>query len=356
LPSSSETTARVRARSRELTPRLVREALRPLSRPATEEARRAVDELIPTGTDRRGFALRFCALISLSSSIAAFGLLSDSSAVVIGAMLVAPLMTPILATAAATVQAKNRELLVPLGFVAVGTLLAIAVGYAMSLLAADASTSGGALPAEVEARTFPGLLDLGVAVSAGAAAGYILPRRSTTSALPGVGIAVALVPPLVVVGIALEFGATGDAANALLLYLTNLAAIVFAASLMLVLAGFRPHLENSRSTFTIRILVTLGTVVAVAVPLTMHTQSALANRELRGDVAAAVAEWDERARVSELRTSIDDDVAVVSVLVSGPGSPDEVWRLARDIQNRIERPLDLEMRYSQILEFEIGVR
>ena len=88
----------------------------------------------------------------------------------------------------------------------------------------------------------------------------------------------------------------------------------------------------------------------------MHTQSALANREPRGDVAAAVAEWDERARVSELRTSIDDDVAVVSVLVSGPGSPDEVWRLARDIQNRIERPLDLEMRYSQILEFEIGVR
>ena len=336
--------------------RLVHRAARRLAEPPSGDARAAVDELIPAPPGRHDYAVRFCALISLSASIAAFGLLSDSSAVVIGAMLVAPLMTPILATAAATVQAKNRELLAPLGFVALGTVLAIAVGYVVSLVAADATTGGGALPAEVNARTFPGLLDLGVAVTAGAAAGYILPRRSTTSALPGVGIAVALVPPLVVVGIAFEFGATDDAANALLLYLTNLAAIVFSASVMLILAGFRPHRENTALTFALRIVVTVGTVLAVAVPLTLHTRSTLENRELRSDVAASVAEWDTRARILELRTSFDEEAAVVSVLVSGPSAPDEIWRLAQDLQERIDRPLELELRYDQTVEFRIDVR
>jgi uncharacterized membrane protein len=98
----------------------------------------------------------------------------------------------------------------------------------------------------VRARTFPGLLDLGIAVTAGAAAGYILPRRSATSALPGVGIAVALVPPLAVVGITLEADARTESANALLLYGTNLAAIVFSAAVMLLLSGFRPHVRRSR--------------------------------------------------------------------------------------------------------------
>jgi hypothetical protein len=86
---------------------LFREAL---AREPDEDSRAAVEELFPTGAARTEFILRFSALIMLSSSIAAFGLLADSAAVVIGAMLVAPLMTPIIATAAATVRADNREL------------------------------------------------------------------------------------------------------------------------------------------------------------------------------------------------------------------------------------------------------
>ena len=74
-----------------------------LGREPDEDAHAALQELLPTGAARTEFILRFSALIMLSASIAAFGLLADSSAVVIGAMLVAPLMTPILAAAAATV-------------------------------------------------------------------------------------------------------------------------------------------------------------------------------------------------------------------------------------------------------------
>jgi uncharacterized hydrophobic protein (TIGR00271 family) len=321
------------------------------------DAVEAVDELFPTGHERTDYIIRFTVLLALSSSIAAFGLLADSSAVVIGAMLVAPLMTPILATSAATVRALNRELLIALVIITLGSLLAIAVGYLVSLIAGDTIVGSTALPQEVEARTFPGLLDLCIAVTAGAAAGYILPRRSVTSALPGVGISVALVPPLAVVGITLEAGRAAESSNALLLYLTNLAAIVFAASFMLVLAGFRPKVRSSRRSVTARVIITLSAVVAVAVPLSLHTRSTLENAQLRSTVADAVLEWDETARIIDLVAEVEPDgTADIEVLVAGPNEPEQVWALAEDIHRRHDGPVELELRYAQDLSFTVSVR
>ncbi len=327
-----------------------------LGREPDEDALAAVQELFPTGPARIEFLWRFSSLIVLSSSIAAFGLLADSSAVVIGAMLVAPLMTPILATAAATVRAENRELLIALFVVALGTILAILVGFLTSAIASDAVRGTTALPGEVEARTFPGLLDLGIAVSAGAAAGYILPRRSATSALPGVGIAVALVPPLVAVGITYELGARAESQNALLLYMTNLAAIVFAASVMLVFSGFRPRQEVSRRMLMARVLVTLAAVAVVAVPLTLHTRSTVEDTRLRRTVANAITEWDPTARVIELTVDADNGEATVNLLVAGPNEPREVWILAERIHNEFDGPIDLDMQFQQDLRFRVSAR
>lgn len=170
------------------------------AREPADDERAAIDELIPEGGDALvEYVVRFSFLIVLSASIAGFGLLADSAGVVIGAMLVAPLMTPI----------------------TLGIVLAVFVGWLVSLIAGGSVTDVRELPDEVRARTFPGLLDLGIAVAAGAAAGYILPRRSTIGALPGVGIAVALVPPLTVVGITFELGLPSEAWNAFLLFRTS---------------------------------------------------------------------------------------------------------------------------------------
>ena len=326
--------------------------------PVTEpdaDAHAAVAELFPTGPARAEYLWRFAALIALSSSIAAFGLLADSAGVVIGAMLVAPLMTPILATAAATVTARNRELAIAVAIIGLGTALAIGVGWLVSAIAADA-VSGTELPVEVSARTFPGLLDLGIAVTAGAAAGYILPRRSATSALPGVGIAVALVPPLATVGITYQLGETGDAQNALLLYLTNLAAIVFAASIMLLLDGFRPHQMISRRSLAARVLTTVAAVAVVAVPLTLHTRSTIEDSRLQRTVSDAVTEWDPAARIIALRADATDGRATVDLLVSGPNDPTEVWRLAESISDQFGGPVDLEMQYEQDVRFRVSTR
>jgi len=265
---------------------------------------------------------------------------------------VAPLMTPITAAAAATVMARNVRLLRSVAVIAVGTIGAIVVGYLTALLAGTEITSATDLPGEVQARTFPGLLDLGVAITAGAAAGFILPRRSTSGALPGVGIAVALVPPLATVGITLKVRADTEAANAFLLFLTNLAAIIFAASIMLIFAGFRPAGRGLLR----RLAVTLVAVFVVAIPLTIHTRSAVEDVSLRRSVASAVVAWDDSVRVVDLTADADNGRAQVDLLVSGPNEPRPSWQLATEIQRRFRGPVDLRLEYQRNDLFSVSAR
>ncbi len=322
--------------------------------PPSDEAIEAVEELLPEGDEFVTYLLRFTALIVLSAGIAAFGLLADSAAVVIGAMLVAPLMTPIVAAAAATVMARNIRLARSLLVIAFGALGAIAVGYLTAFVAGTQLLSVTELPREVQARTFPGLLDLGIAITAGAAAGFILPRRSTTGALPGVGIAVALVPPLATVGITLRVGAGEEAANALLLFLTNLAAIIFSASVMLILAGFRP--EGERRSLVRRVVITMVAVLVVAVPLTLHTRATVADASLRRSVASSILEWDDSVRVIDLEADVAGGKATVELLVAGPNEPRAAWKLAGEIERRFGGPVDLRLLFQRDELFAVSVR
>ncbi len=323
----------------------------------SEDAQAAIDELIPDDRPELiEFMLRFSTLIVLSSSIAAFGLLADSGAVVIGAMLVAPLMTPIMAAAAATVTARNVRLVRSLLVIAFGTFLAIAVGWLVSFVAGGTFIDVRELPGEIRGRTNPGLLDLGIAITAGAAAGYIQPRRSAISALPGVGIAVALVPPLATVGITAELGLGAESRGAFLLYLTNLAAIVFAASLVLLASGFRPRDERGRRPLVTRITVTLVAVVIVAVPLVQHTRDALANTRLRSAVIKSVEAWDSDARVVEITSSIDGGTATIELLLVGVGDAEPAWKLAERIRNRFDGPVELRLLYQGDDVFAVSAR
>jgi uncharacterized hydrophobic protein (TIGR00271 family) len=323
---------------------------------AGDDEHAALDELIPDGDEFAPYLRRFCSLTVLSASIAAFGLLADSAAVVIGAMLVAPLMVPITAAAGATVLAQNRRLLRALLVIALGVFLAIAVGYLTAAVAGFDIVGKSDLPKEVAGRTFPGLLDLGIAITAGAAAGYITTRRSTTSALPGVGIAVALVPPLATVGITLQLGLGSEAWNALLLFLTNLAAIIFTASIVLLISGFRPSDSAGGTALPWRLAITLLAVVAVAVPLTLHTQATIRDSSLRRAVTGSVRTWDASVRVIELRADLADGTAQVELIVSGPNDPRPAWQLAELVRDSFGTPVDLELRYERDDLFVVSAR
>jgi uncharacterized hydrophobic protein (TIGR00271 family) len=191
----------------------------------------------------------FFVLIGLSAMIASLGLIVNSPAVVIGAMLVAPLMSPIIGTGLALVLGDTRFLRLALGAVNRGLLLAIAIGMLAGL-----TTLGRPFSNEILARTQPNLYDLGIALFSGLAAAYALSFSSAAGALPGVAIAAALVPPLATVGItfsaglvALLTGRMGDAGEfmtdslgALLLFTTNFIAISTAAAFVFFILGFRP--------------------------------------------------------------------------------------------------------------------
>lgn len=321
-----------------------------------DDAVAAIEELIPQGDEFWIYIRRFFALIVLSSSIAAFGLLSDSSAVVIGAMLVAPLMTPITAAAAATVTARNLRLFQSLVIIVFGIVGAIAVGWLTSMVARTEVTSVQELPGEILSRTFPGLLDLGVAITAGAAAGYISPRRAVISALPGVGIAVALVPPLATVGITAQLGFGEQSWNAFLLFLTNLAAIVFSASIVLLLTGFRPEAGTGRRSLVSRLAVTLVGVVIVAIPLTLHTRATLRDTTLRRSVTQAVKAWDDSVNIVELDADVVHGRASVDILVSGPNESQPSWKLAEGIRARFDGPVDLRLLYQRDELFVVSAR
>ncbi|MGD8634643.1 MAG: amino acid permease, partial [Anaerolineales bacterium] len=143
----------------------------------------------------------FFVMMGLSAVIATYGLLQGSTAVIIGAMLVAPLFTPILALSLAIVQGDIRLLRLAIEAALKGIVLAVGLAVALSAL-----SPLRVVTSEIAVRTSPNLFDLAVALASGAAGAYALAREDVAAALPGVAIAAALVPPLGVIGVGLALG------------------------------------------------------------------------------------------------------------------------------------------------------
>ena len=146
-------------------------------------------------------SLGFFVLLLCAAVIATLGLISNSTAVVIGAMIVAPLMDPILILAFALSISNNKLAKRSLMTVVIGVIAVIATAALLSLLL-DVSE----VNREMTSRTAPNLIDLGVAVAAAVAGSFSMTRERLSNSLAGVAIAVALVPPLCVCGIGLSMG------------------------------------------------------------------------------------------------------------------------------------------------------
>lgn len=206
--------------------------------------------------DRMGApSLDFFVLTLIAATLASLGLLLNSSAVIIGAMLVAPLMQPLIALAVGMSAWNVRLFWRGIFTLARGIVAALAVSV---LVAALVPTS--VLTPEILARTNPSLPDLAVAFVSGVVGAYATVRKDIPAALAGVAIAAALMPPLCVVGINIAAGNLAVAERAALLFLTNITAITVAAWLCFAWAGLRPRLEH-KPTLAQRLLQ-MGTVVA----------------------------------------------------------------------------------------------
>ena len=255
---------------------------------------------------------RFWILLALASIIASAGVVADSTATVIGAMIVAPLMIPILGTMLGVVLGDRANL-----------LRSIAAGHQPARPSPSPSaTSSGLLVAgdvvaatnsQVAGRVNPRLIDLLAALATGAVGSVALIRSDISDTLPGVAIAISLVPPLAVVGLCAESGAYSESAGALLLFGTNVAAIL--ATGLVVMAIYRVHrlvvadASPERKAVNRRnaVLVVVAFVIVIGVPLTSSTLRIAQDTADEASIRSAANTWADEVgwKVADVDTTIE---------------------------------------------------
>lgn len=318
-----------------------------------DERRAVLGQLFFEGESARRYLYRFSFLMALSVVIATMGLLADSAAVVIGAMLLAPLITPMLASAAALLMVWPRRVLWSTLVVVGATIGSVGLSFSLASLVPDAVT--GTVPDQVLSRTTPNVLDLVVALAAGAGGAYALVREEMEMALPGAAIAVAVLPPLAAVGVTLDLGEYSMARGAALLYLTNGTGIVLAAGAVFVATGFVPSVRLARLSWRVVVsaLVAAVPVVLLSVPLTLTLKAAAEEARLSSSASEHVRTWLE-----DSSTHLDDiivDQRVVTVNVSGPEPPPPAERLADRVNANIDQPVDVRVRWTMRTEDSTAV-
>lgn len=290
-------------------------------------------------------AMRFYALVATSTLIAAFGLIANSVAVIIGAMVVAPLMTPIFGMALALVRGDMKLLARALWAETVGVLLAVGV-----------SALFGALPLALEvtpemlARTQPTLLDLLVAVLAGFAGAYAMIDEHLSPALPGVAIAVAVVPPLANAGLCLAVGAYLGMYGSLLLFLANLLSILLVSAAVFIAAGLarRIELESTWELFRRFGVAGLGFII-VAILLTHALVSIVQERKLTNIIEEVMstefAHIPSSALVDIIHQTYEGKLYILATVRSPKiVSPDRVKLIQDNLNKELHLPTELIVR------------
>lgn len=285
----------------------------------SQEHKDAVRETI-----RNGSALNvpYIAMNTLATIIACYGLLANSPAVVIGAMIVAMLLGPISGVGLSLVDsdmALLRRALLTLSSGAIGVLVA---AFILGLVHRDVPITN-----EIMARTAPNLFDLMVALAGGAAGAYATVSPRLSVAFVGVAIATALVPPLASASILLARGEYQLGANALLLAVTNMVAIQFASSTVFWLAGFR-RITRIRGvglfTFMRREMISIVVLAVLAVVLTGNLQRVISREVFETSVRGVLGREIDASLGSylvEVRFETAQDTTIVRAVVRGPNPP-----------------------------------
>lgn len=289
----------------------------------------------------------FVVLMILATIIATTGVVVDSTAVVIGAMVIAPMMTPLLGAAASLVMGFPTSLRRTTGVAMLGAVLAVGVAWGIGVLIPDLVDT--ATNPQILSRTNPTQLDLVIAVAAGAAGAFAVSRPDTSDSVAGVAIAISLVPPLAVTGLCYSQGDTAAGNGALLLFTVNALAIVIVGGVTLVLTGVTP-LERvgpgqRRVSTAVAALLISSTVVTALVVVNGTEAAGQALRQ--GRVEAAVSQWAADGGHQVVSTVLRSDEVVVRVAGPGTGLP-EVAQLEERIHRIVGQ--DIPVRVSVMIE------
>ncbi|MBB1256764.1 DUF389 domain-containing protein [Streptomyces alkaliterrae] len=296
--------------------------------------RRSLDELtqdlILSSGDSAAKRSAFWTMLALSAVIAAGGVITDSTATVIGAMIIAPLATPIMGIALGSVRRHRTGsaavvLLACLLVIAVGMLMSVALPGGYDLLSNS----------QISSRTSPGLMDLIAALATGLAGAVALARRDVAAVLPGVAIAISLVPPLVVAGVCLGKLSGWLALGALALFLSNLFALVFAGMLVFASLGYGTEADKAVGRPARRAHAAMAALfVVVLVPLTVNTAATLLINTWTGRAKEAAEQWLAEERDASV-TRVDVKSRTMHIHVRTPRELPPVGPLLDRLEGRI---------------------
>lgn len=277
--------------------------------------------------------------------IATFGLLANSTAVIIGAMLIAPLMLPIRGLSFGILEADQKLIRTSVRAICIGTAVAILVSMLLGMMV-NLSDYGS----EVWGRTRPTLLDLGIAITAGALAGFAKIEAKLSSSLAGTAIAVALMPPLCVVGLWLAKFEFQTALGAMLLYITNLLGITLACMVAFLWAGYSP-LNHARRPLGLTLALT-STLLA---PLGYTSYQLIRQDRLESNLRRALLDRTitfQRLRLVSMETDWFSDPPEVNLTVyaTSPVTPVQVGLLEAFVAKEMGRSFRLVFEVSRLEE------
>jgi uncharacterized hydrophobic protein (TIGR00271 family) len=302
-------------------------------------------DLLFDGPERGRKLSRFWTLLILASVIATAGVLADSTATVIGAMIVAPLMTPILGTVLSVVTRDGPNLARSLLLVVAGAAVVAAIGWLFGHLAPLPVVSE--TNAQVAARVHPNLVDLVAALATGAVGAFAVARDDVSDTLPGVAIAISLVPPLVVAGLTLESGAGHQALGALLLFGTNVSAILFSGLIVMALyrVGTRAGAPLGLSAGQQRAAAVLvvAFVIAIALPLGASTKQSISDSLRRSDVTTVAEAWAKASHWEIVNVDTAENGTVVRAIGPLPAPDPKALRAALDAKGLRSVDVRLEL-------------
>jgi len=309
----------------------------------TEEETRRIRRSIHVGSH---LSMPYLIMNALATIVASFGLLADSTAVVIGAMIIAMLLGPIMGLALAMVDGDTGLLRRAIWAEAVGVVLVILIGYLSGV-----ANPFVPLTDEIMSRTQPNLFDLVIALAGGAAGAYATVSPRVSVGIVGVAIATALVPPLASCGICLSRGMGQAAMGAFILFATNLVAIQCASSLVLALFGFRKVTQRQEddSGYWHRLVIDGLAFITLAIFLSIQLMEAVGIRSFQREIRSQLQNDLKKipgAFLSETRFIDEAKRRVVVAVVRTPNSitPEQTSDLESRLKSSDRRPVKLHVR------------
>ncbi len=320
-----------------------------IKRVPAERRREVIDEMSESVTPGFDFFL----LVTLSCSIATLGLITDSPAVIIGAMLIAPLMSPIIGLGLASLTGNTEMLKNSLSALFRGALLAIGLSIVLTFINNHLPFfSVQELSKEIISRTRPSPIDLMIALAGGIAAAYAVVQPNISTALPGVAIATALMPPLCTIGIGIALDRIDVAGGAALLFITNTITIAFASVLVFFLRGFASYAEIREHIIPRSLIYSLLLTIGLLGPLSYYSikffMEAADNRLINEVVTEEVSRING-AELTDMEVIRDGDELDMRITIRTSSSLEyyQVVNLQKNIVEGIHKPVSLKV--SQVL-------